>query len=245
MKKTQKTLLLGLLVLMAALLSACSGGDSNGAASGTATAKQVPVVLNQVEYALYQNIFINGSGSQYENQAVTKQGVFARIYDAFSNRERYYVWGYLDNTRCCDWQWEFTGNLSGKLPANGSLVTVRGAFKKSDDALDGYWIENAQLDVQSSYVGETAEYDMCAMSDTLERVQLMNIVNKPEQFEGKHFAAYGRIYSPGILQDPYYDGSWQVPFSSQAEIPAIGTTVVLRGVVASGVLSECSLTVLE
>ena len=48
-----------------------------------------------------------------------------------------------------------------------------------------------------------------------------------------------------VLQDPYYDGSWQIGFSSTANCPAIGTDVILRGKVADGTLSDCALEVTQ
>ncbi len=237
-----------LFLLLAILLSctACGGGSGNGAASGTATATEVPAIINQAEYLLYQNIFYNGYGSQYQGQEVTKQGVFTSLQDAYNNVTRYYVWGYLDNTLCCDWQWEIKVDDEKNLPAPGSLVTVKGTFTADDAALDGYWITKPQIETVSLYVGETADIDMRAMSDTLERVQLSNVIRFPDVFEGKKFSAYGRIASETILEDPYYDGSWQVPFTAKAAtLPAFGTTVVLRGTIMNGVLSASSLTVLK
>ena len=234
---------LTLLALLCAVLLACTacGGDSSASAS---TTSQMPVVINQGEYVLYQNIFYNDYGPRYDGTETTKQGVFTTVLDAFSNVTRYYVWGYLDNTKCCDWQWEIKVKNTSNLPANGSLVSVKGTFASSDDALDGYWITDPQITLQTKYENPAAaELDMLTMSDTLERVQLMNVVYHPENFEGKTFSAYGRILTLNTLQDPYYDGSWQIPFTVKAssQMPAIGTTVELRGTVASGTLSDSTL----
>lgn len=239
MKKLALAVMLGLMLM---LCTAC-GGD--GAKQGAATTDQVPAILNQAEYLLYQNIFANGYGSQYVNKETTKQGVFAKIQDAYSNMERYYVWGYLDNTRCCDWQWEFRPTDTKSLPAPGSIVVVSGTFAYDDEALDNYWIINAQVETVSSYTGAACELNMYTMSDTLERVQMLNIVGHPDVFEGKQFSAYGRVASQTMLEDPYYDGSWQVPFTSDATLPAFGTTVLLQGTVRGGVLEASSLKKLD
>ena len=240
--KSKRFLLAALLLAAVILCTACGGGNQTGAPS----ANEVPVVLSQVEYTLYQNIFSNKTGSQYEGREFTKQGVFGMIYDAFSGRTRYYVWGYLDNTRCCDWQWELKIDDPKNLPSSGSLVTVKGTFAASDDALDGYWLTNPQITAHSQYTGSSGvELDMVTLSDTLERVQLLNIIYMPETFEGKTFSAYGRIYATDVLQDPYYDGSWQVSFSTSGTVPAIGTTVRLTGTVTGGVLASTSLTALD
>ena len=246
MNGKSKRFLLAALLLAAVILCTACGGDSGGNQTGAPTANEVPVVLSQVEYTLYQNIFANQTGSQYEGREFTKQGVFGVIYDAFSSRTRYYVWGYLDNTRCCDWQWEIKIDNPKNLPSSGSLVTVKGTFTASDDALDGYWLINPEITAHSQYTGSTGvELDMFTLSDTLERVQLANIVRMPETFEGKTFTAYGRIYTKDVLQDPYYDGSWQVPFITDGDVPAFGTTVRLTGTVTGGVLASTSLTALD
>ena len=246
MNGKSKRFLLAVLLLAAVILCTACGGDSGGNQTGAPTANEVPVVLSQMEYTLYQNIFANDTGSQYEGKEFTKQGVFGTIYDAFSSRTRYYVWGYLDNTRCCDWQWEIKVDNPKNLPSSGSLVTVKGTFTASEDALDGYWLANPEITALSQYTGGSgAELEMCTLSDTLERVQLLNIIRIPDVFEGKTFSAYGRIYSASVLQDPYYDGSWQVPFTTDQTVPAIGTTVRLTGTVVGGILSSTSLTALD
>ena len=241
--KSKRFLLAALLLAAVILCTACGGGS--GSQSGAPTANEVPVVLSQIEYTLYQNIFMNGTGSQYEGREFTKEGVFGKIYDAFSDCTRYYVWGYLDNTRCCDWQWEIKIDDPKNVPASGSLVTVKGTFTASRDALDGYWLTNPEITAHSQYTGGSTELEMCTLSDTLERVQIYNIIRRPETFEGKTFSAYGRIYSTSVLQDPYYDGSWQIPFVTKETVPAIGTTVRLTGTVVSGTLSSSTLKALD
>ncbi len=241
--KSKRSLLAALLLTAVVLCSACSGG---GNPTGAPTANEIPVVINQTEYALYQNIFMNGTGDQYTGRQFTKQGVFGVIYDAFNSRTRYYVWGYLDKTRCCDWQWEIKVDDPSGLPSSGSLVTVKGTFAASDDALDGYWLTDPEITAQTQYKNSVkAELDMYTLSDTLERVQILNIVYRPETFEGKTFSAYGRVLSESILQDPYYDGSWQIPFTAKETVPAFGTTVLLSGTVTGGALSSTSLTALD
>ena len=245
MKNNNKVVFLALLLAIILLCSACS--SDSGSAAEKETVTEVPVILNQAEYVLYQNIFYNNYGPQYENMPVTKNGVFAVIQDAWAGKARYYVWGYLDNTQCCDWQWEFVPKDTKNLPPVGSLITVSGTFAKEEAALDGYWIKDADVGVVKTYAGATAELHMLAMSDTLERVQLLNIMYWPEAFEGKAFTAYGRIAGPGVLQDPYYDGSWEIPFSSASDLSAlaIGTSVTLNGKVSAGTLGDCAVTIMQ
>lgn len=239
----KKTLLLLLLAIILLLLTACGGGTKTAETKDAAvqkTTETVPVILNQTEYLLYQNVFYNGYADS-NTGAVTKQGVYAVIQDAYNNVTRHYVWGYLDNTLCCDWQWEFVPAEGVQLPAPGSEIRVEGNFAKDEKALDGYRILDARVTTEVQYTGETAELSMLTMSDTLERVQMINIQNRKESFEGKAFTAYGRIAALDTLEDPYYSGSWTITFKTDKETPAIGTLVRLRGTVRDGELAECVL----
>ena len=245
MKKNKKLALILMLLALAFALCACAGGGEKAASTENKTTAEIPTVLNQGEYVLYQNIFYNDYGVRYEGTETEKQGVFTVVQDAYTNVKRYYVWGYLDNTKCCDWQWEFVPGNAKNLPAPGSLVKVKGTFTASEDALDGYWITGASVETLQQYTGDSAEVNMLAMSDTLERVQITNINNRSQSFEGKSFIAYGRVANAATLQDPYYDGSWNIPFTTHEAVPAIGTTILLKGVVQSGVLANCSVTSLD
>jgi hypothetical protein len=238
-----------LLVLALALgCCACSGSGGGTAASTAQPAEPTetgerPEVFSQDEYTLYQNIFYNGYGPQFEGKTVQKEGVFASVVDAYNGVVRYYVWGYYDQTRCCDWQWEFVPKDGEDMPQVGSQIAVKGTFASDEAALDGYWIVDAEVLPQQVYTGDTAEIDMRSMSCTLERVQMYNVMYRSDSFEGREFSAYGRIASldPLMLEDPYYDGSWQNAFTWGGEVPAIGTTVVLHGNVAGGALDADSL----
>lgn len=214
------------------IFSGCS--DSDNEISKSASTQQneenaVPAVLQPTEYTLYQNIFINNQGKDYDNTSVTKKGTFTVIYDEYNSVIRYYVWGFNDQTKCCDWQWEFVPVSEDDLPLSGSLVEITGTFKASENALDGYWIENADISVLQKYNNNSYDIDMTTMSGTLERVQVANIQNFPEKFEGKTICAYGRIETISTLQHPYYDNCFSLEFESEDESPAIGKTVTIGG----------------
>lgn len=241
MKK--KILLPLLLTITLLLLTACGSGTKTAETKDETTKKMtttVPVILNQTEYLLYQNVFYNGYADS-NTGAVTKNGVYAVIQDAFHNVTRHYVWGYLDNTLCCDWQWEFVPTEGTQLPSPGSEIRVEGNFTKGTDALDGYWIQDAKVTVETEFAGKTADINMLTMSDTLERVQMTNIVYRKESFEGKTFTAYGRIAANDYLEDPYYNGSWRITIHPVSETPAIGTLVRLEGLISNGELGESKL----
>ena len=239
--------------LLAALLCAvtvascvgCSSGSEPGPASPkeTETAQPVkaetdvrPEVFSADEYLLYQNVFYADYGKEIDGDKMEKEGVFTILYDAYKDRQRCYVWGYYDQTKCCDWQWELVPEEGAELPVIGSLVTVTGTFEYNEDALDKYWIKDAHFEVRSTYTGPTAERDMRSMSCTLERVQMINVMNRQDAFQGKTFLAYGRIASLGSLEDPYYNGSWQIDIIWDGEVPAIGTLVELSGTIKDGKL---------
>lgn len=223
-----------ILLLAAVMLLLCACGD-------TAPEGAVPTVLNTAEYVLYTNIFYNRTGDNYLGNTFVKVGTFAVIEDKYSGCTRYYVWGYNDNTKCCDWQWEFVPSDLSSLPARGSLVTVKGTFGKSEAALDGYWLENATVNVKTPYDAPECDMLLTTMSDTLERVQLLNMQAFKEDFEGKTVFAYGRIASLDAIEDPYYNGSWSQSVSYGGEMPPIGTMVTVLGAYRDGVISDCTI----
>ena len=244
-----KKMTLALILMLAlALLSSCGGNDnaqSGQADAGAKTIQKVPVHLDQTEYILSQNIFLNNQASQYVGKTMKKKGIYGKLQDAYNNVTRYYVWGYLDNTLCCDWQWEFVPEDPDKLPPPGSLITVEGTFTADNKALDNYWLTNVTVTTTEKYVGPQAELNTEAMSDTLRRVQILNILGYPDVFEGKQIFTIGRVAAVNILEDPYYDNSWQIEFSSSADVPATGTIILLKGSVAGGKIQSDTLEVTQ
>lgn len=200
----------------------------------------LPQVMNSNEYLLYQNIFYNDMAKDYVGKEVTKTGIFTIVNDAYYDMTRYYIWGYYDNTKCCDWQWELKLDDTSKLPPCGSLVEVKGTLRKSDKALDGYWFDGVSINTKQEYIGNGCDVEMTTMSATLERVQLSRLQLHPEQFEGKTVSLYGRVYSAGSIQHPYYDSAWVQEFSTEGEVPAIGTEVIVCGTFSNGVVIDCT-----
>ena len=197
-------------------------------------AAELPTVLNQTEYVLYQNIFFNGAADDYLGKTMTKEGTFTRLTDAFSGKTRYYVWGYNDATKCCDWQWEFVPKDPDSLPANGCLVKMTGTMTRDDAALDKIWFTDAELVVEKLYAPEACDVDMSTMDGTLERVQILNMQYRSEAFEGVRLRIYGRMQDLSAIQHPYYDGAWTQEFKAKGQNPAIGTMVILTGTWSSG-----------
>lgn len=245
------------LIIVLALIAACfascgetgstssADNSSNPAGSGTAVKDTsiMDTVLSPTEYILYQNIFYNNTGDSYVGQRLTKDGIFTTIYDSYGGGiVRYYVWGYNDQTKCCDWQWEFEPADPSSLPPVGSRVEMTGTFTKNDAALDGYWFTGASVSVKTEYTGKTYDFDLSTMSGTLERVQLLNVDAFPADYEKKTVCAYGRVAGPSTFQDPYYDGSWTHGFESPDDLPAIGVMILLDGVFAGGNICECRIT---
>ncbi len=232
------TLILALGILAAAF-AGCSKGETNTDTTEKADQSAVMrTVLNTTEYTLYQNIFFNDMAADYTNVTVTKEGTFATLYDAYNAVERYYVWGYNDETKCCDWQWEikFDSDTDSK-PTNGSFVKVTGEFVGDENALDKYWIIHPQIEVEEAYTSNDSEIDMSTMSATLERVEIQNIIYQADTFEGKTATLYGRVLSPTAVQHPYYDNAWELGVEG-AELPDFGTMVLITGTVKDGKLTD-------
>ncbi|MBQ8409703.1 MAG: hypothetical protein IJY39_12665 [Clostridia bacterium] len=220
----KKILCLILLCVIAVSTIACSNGEAEGKSSDT-----VAKVLNPIEYSIYLNVFQNGEGNSYANKTYTKEGVFAILHDSYNNKTRYYVWGYSDKTLCCDWQWEFVPTSTDELPPIGSRVKVSGKFVENDSALDGYWMENAIVEVVVKYEASIGDYDTITMSPTLTRVQVVNMLNHASEYAGQSIKIYGRVMSGGKIQHPYYDGAWSLPLEYDGDLPAIGTWITVTG----------------
>lgn len=246
----KKLLALLLCVLTLLSLTACKGEKDPESApaspasgrepgeSGTApAADEMPTVLNQMEYAVYQNVFFNKQADDYLGKARTVEGTLARVRDAFSDKTRYYVWGYMDATKCCDWQWEFVPEDPESLPPSGSLVRLSGTMTRDEAALDKIWFTDPELELKTRYEPADCDVDMTTMSATLERVQLLNMQYKPDYFQGKSLQLYGRVFQLDSIQHPYYDNTWTQKLSGGTEaLPPIGTMVVVSGVWKDGLI---------
>ena len=232
-------------LLMTALLSGCGEqtGDTSAApkAAGNVVEGEMPALVNSSEYVLYQNIFRNDGKADFAGKETDKRGTFATLHDAFHEVTRYYVWGYNDQTKCCDWQWELKIDDDSDLPTNGSLISVHGVYEENEDALDKFWIIDPQITVEKAFDPRDFDIDMQSMDGTLERVQSINIATKTDAFEGQTVCAYGRILNEKTLQDPYYDGSWTIDISGDYEVPAFGTLVLVTGTVRNGGIADCVL----
>ena len=223
MKKLISLLFASLILLSAA---ACS---NSGETSEDASAETIAKVLNPLEYSIYTNIFYNDDGGSYVGKEYTKDGIFTILHDSFSNTNRYYVWGYSDETLCCDWQWEFVPASVDDLPPIGSRVKVSGKFMENEAALDGYWMENASVEPAREYESAIGAYDMTTMSPTLARVQLVNMVNYTGEYNGKPVKLYGRVMSGNKIQHPYYDNTWELPLEYSGSLPSIGSWITVTG----------------
>ena len=224
--------------------SDAQSGDSVATTAPTAQGAALGLQLNtgmkekqdQMEYSIYCDLFYNENGAAYENMKYTKDGVFAILEDAYSGKTRYYVWGYADNTKCCDYQWEFVMPKGAEIPEAGSYVTMTGQLTKSDEALDGYWFTDVQLTVEEPFAHAGYDYDLTTDSPTLARVQIQNMESHMDQFNGKTVRIYGRAMNldaangGGSVQHPYYDGAWSIDFNYNDKIDfAIGDDILVEG----------------
>ena len=209
---------------------ATTAPTAQGAALGLELGTGMKEKMDQMEYAAYCDIFYNDNGAQYADQTYTKDGVFAVLEDAFNGKTRYYVWGYADQTKCCDYQWEFVMPDGMEVPEPGSYVTMTGKLTKSDDALDGYWFTDATLKVEEPFAHAGFDFDMTTNSPTLTRVQIINMQNFASQFSDKTLRVYGRAMTLNSVQLPYYDGAWSMDFNYDGEANfAIGDDILVEG----------------
>ena len=232
-----KKLLCVLLVFSLVFVFAACGGKTPSSdpgknepitdAKGTVLPANLPegAVTNMREYFApeqyieYTNIFYQDMGAQFEGET-EKEGTFAILQDEYNNRLRYYVWGYNDKTRCCDFQWEFVPTDVSALPKPGAYIHVKGNFKYNEEALDKYWIEDAAVTVEQDYTPADVDYDLTTQSPTLARVQIVNVVRHADVFKGKTFLIYGRALGTASLQHPYYDNSWSIDLRNAKDLNA-------------------------
>ena len=196
--------------------------------------------FDPMEYTIYMNVFQDISSKQFDGIEMDKKGTFAILQDDWSGKTRYYVWGYNDTTRCCDYQWEFVPADVSALPEPGSYIRVQGTLAYTEDrnkgAMDYYWITDTKVTVLEEYPASKFDYDLTTMDATLALVQLSRIQNYSQNYAGKTILVYGRTLSPNTLQHPYYDGSWNLDFKTDkagGQVPGVGQYLVLGGTVVS------------
>ena len=212
----------------------------------------VPFVVSSEEADAYHAVMFDGGASDYENREFTKEGVFAAIFDAYNDVTRYYVWGYNDEERTGEWQWELKPDDTSDLPANGSLITVTATLTASEDALDHYWLTQiSDISVKTSYSGYKCDYDLTVMSPTLQRVEIQNILYKKEAFEGKTVAIVGRahvhdethgdhVHHETNIINPYNEEMWEIAVESEDAFPESETMVIVTGTIADGVITDAT-----
>lgn len=212
----------------------------------------MPEYFDNMDYALYMNVFTykdqndpskGMGGDEYVGQTWTKMGIFAVLRDEWNKKDRYYVWGYADQTRCCDFQWEFVPADPASLPEPGSEIEVKGTFSKSDEALDGFWITEPTVTVKKEYNAPAYDYDLTRDSATLARVQIQNFQAFPDAFKDKTTRIFCRVMGSNTVQHPYYDGAWSMDFQGTDKSSAVGSYVIIGGTFTAGEQGGSYLTV--
>ncbi len=251
------TLLLSLALVLS--LAACGGSEEETTAENgeTVTNPTADALLSdgeldtgmkekfdQMEYSAYVDLFYNDNGASYESKTFNKDGTFAILKDAYSNVTRYYVWGYADNTKCCDYQWEIVLPEGTEIPEPGSYVKVKGTMEKNEAALDGYWLKDVTLEVTEEFENAGFGMDMTTMSPTLVRVQVINILQFPDNFKDMKVRIFGRALSVNSIQHPYYNESWSMHFTETDTVPAIGKYILLEGTYNDKQITTDKLTVI-
>lgn len=188
--------------------------------------------LSPIEYSAYVDLFYNKNIKAYEGKRFTKDGVFAILKDAYNDKDRYYVWGYADKTKCCDYQWEFVFPDGVEIPEPGSYIRVKGVMTGSEEALDKFWLTEVELKVEKEFENAGFDMDMTTMSSTLVRVQVFSLLYHSDVFDGKTVRIFGRAFGPNTIQHPYYDKAWQMDFTDPASgvLPSTGQYLLLEGV---------------
>ncbi len=231
----KKLFALILALSLALTLSACGTGTaSNPTADALLSDGELDTGMkekfDQMEYSAYCNLFYDENGKSYEGKTFKKDGTFAMLTDAYSDVTRYYVWGYADNTKCCDYQWEIVLPEGTDIPEPGSYVKVEGKMEKNEAALDGYWMTDITLEVVEEFKNAGYDIDMTTMSPTLVRVQIINMLQFPDNFKNSNVRVFGRALSENSIQHPYYNEAWSMHFTETDTVPATGKYILLEGI---------------
>ena len=209
----------------------------------TGPVTDMPEYFDQTDYVLYMNVFSRKDqndpskgmgGDDYVGQKWDKMGIFTVLRDEWNKKDRYYVWGYADQTRCCDFQWEFVPTDVSALPAPGSEIEVKGTLSKSDEALDGFWITEPEITVKKDYKAPDVDFDLTRDSSTLARVQIQNMQQWTDAFKGKTVRIFCRVMGKNTVQHPYYDGAWTMDFQGVEMSAAIGSYIIINGTFTAG-----------
>ena len=244
-----KRCLFAVLALCMCLCAVACNSEPDLEPTETNTSDSLVRVIDADEYIVYQNMFYQQSAPNYVGQKYVKEGIFCTIYDEYyqGGRPRYYVWGYYDETLCCDWQWELDIKDTSNLPANGSLVRVSGTFVQNDSALDKYWLTDVEWVVKTAYTGAQYDVNGAVMNATLGRVQVLNLQYAPTKFEGKTVSIYGRVATSdtAAIQHPYYDGSWTHTIETEDTLPSVGTMVLVTGIYRNGIIADARVTLTD
>ena len=83
------------------------------------------------------------------------------------------------------------------------------------------------------------------MAEAKRRVQIINMLNFPEAFNGKTLRVFGRALSPTSIQHPYYNEAWSMDFTAADTAPATGKYILLEGTYSDGIINTGRLTVID
>lgn len=231
-----------LALLTVFVFASCNSGTGNEEAGHTHDPSGAPVtniekietgikdVFSADEDAAYHDLFYNDAGDKYENKEYTKYGIFAVIYDAYNDTERYYVWGFGDESKDCCYQWEFVMPENATVPAPGSYIKVVGAMSYDEKALDKYWLTDVTLSVEEAYAVTSYDFDFVTLSPTLMRVQMINMLQLTEEFADKKVRIIGKALSENTMTSAYTDDEWSVHFSSASGHINTGDIILVDGV---------------
>ena len=216
--------------------------DESGDKTDTAPAGLVPCVIDKEQGDKYSEIVVGQKVEGHEEEEIVTEGTFTTLFDEYSEKERYYVWGYSDKDMKECWQWELCIKKNSSLPKNGSLVTLSGKIEQSDDALDKIWLTDPSMTVKTNYDGKSYDVDLSVMSPTLARVQVSYLFSFNDRFEDKTIAVYGKVVSENLVGHPTNNDSWQMHFETDSKVPKAGKLVLITGVFCDGMIKEATVT---
>ena len=239
---TKRIWLTGLAVLLFCLSVCGCTREGPVAYDGTTSSDVLPIVIDEDEFIMYENVFTQHFEDMYDGERQTREGVLCAVYDHHDDITRYFVWGYSNDRLKKDWYWELKVSDPSKLPPVGSQIRVTGTIRPHDEAMYGRWMEKPSWTVLVLYMGEQYDVNMAAMGVSLEMTQLAQMHHEPGEFEGKRVSMYGRITADGQLRHPHSTDGWTQKIDADVTNFAVDTMVLVSGVYRNGVISEAVVT---
>ena len=232
MKIIKHICLIGLSLLVVSSLGACSRQQ-------IIIKNPVDAKSNPSEGLEYDQFYAEENiNTPHDESMQTKQGIYTRFFDKLTQKTRHFIWGYTDETKTSDWQWEFTPENEEELPFPGSTIEITGVLTEDFEALSGYGFQDVTVRTIKKYTQRAiADIDMNTMSNTIQHLQISNILHYASDYESLVLCVRAKFGESGTLLSPD-DSGWELPYRCEGTVtaPPSGTVALVLGRLSAGTL---------